>query len=166
MNFALSVFPAKSIWLKSWSARWDYWSRSRRSFQLSFCFPASQALANWETPNCFFPALHVTTTKYCYKTRHSGSTILDCYEHWFFSVTLYSFTGMGFFNQQSHNMPKSGVSLGAVIIFHVKKYTVLISKLICMSCTHTVMNIISRRDAPLILQNSGLTWPRLAIVPW
>lgn len=34
-------------------------------------------------------------------------------------------------------MPKSGVSLGAVIIFHVKKYTVLISQLICMSCTHT-----------------------------
>lgn len=107
-----------------------------------------------------------TTTKYCYKTRHSGSTILNCYEHWFFSVTLYSFTSMGFFNQQSHNMPKSGVSFGAVIIFHVKKYTVLISKLICMSCTHTVMNIISRRDGPLILQSSGLTWPRLAIVPW
>lgn len=62
-------------------------------------------------------------------------------------------------------MPKSGVSLGAVIIFHVKKYNVLISKLICMSFTHTVINIISRRDGLLMLQNSGLTWPRLAIVP-
>lgn len=28
---------------------------------------------------------------------------------------------MGFFNQQSHNMPKSGVSLEAVIIFSCKE---------------------------------------------
>lgn len=43
--------------------------------------------------------------------------MLNCFENFFF--TKDDFTNMDFFYQQRHNMRKSGVLFGALIILHV-----------------------------------------------
>lgn len=157
MNLALSlVFPVKSIWLKSRSACCVYWSSPRQPFQMCFCslFFTNRALTNWVSPNCFSSALqHENIFKH---TRQYVIVIKTD-----FSVTLYGFTNMEFFNQQRHNMPKSGVSLGAVIILHAQKTTLRYPSLSTgQSHIHRYEfpKDITTDKSPHVRENSSLSW--------
>lgn len=94
----------------------------REPFLRRFCtfFFTIWALANWASPNYFSVLLH--SWKPCQNARilrHNTQLLWKLIFRWLYTC----FINMEFFNQQRHNIPKSGVLLVVVIILRVQEAT-------------------------------------------